>query len=103
MKPLCNLVEKDTPFNFDIECLKAFEVIKEKLTTVPIMVAPDWDQAFEIMCDASDYAVGAIFGQSHDKIFLAIYYTSQTLDNAKQNYTTTEKKMLAVVFSLDKF
>ena len=57
MKLLCNLLEKDTPFDFNNNCLKAFKVIKKKLTTTPIIVAVDWDQAFEIMCDARDYAI----------------------------------------------
>ncbi|XP_075503968.1 uncharacterized protein LOC142541296 [Primulina tabacum] len=55
------------------------------------------------MCDASDYAVGAVLGQRRDKMVRAIYYTSRTMDAAQQNYTTTEKEMLAVVFAFDKF
>ena len=102
VKLLCNLLENDIPFFFDVECLKAFEEIKKKLTTTPIMVAPDWNQGFEIVCDASNYVVGTVLGQHHDKIFQAIY-SSQTLDNAQQNYITTKKEMLAVVFALDKF
>lgn len=78
-------------------------MLKEKLNSAPIMVVPDWTQPFEVMCDASDYAIGAILGQRHDKIFWAIYYASRTLDNSQQNYMTTEKDMLAVVFSFDKF
>ncbi|KAK6149516.1 hypothetical protein DH2020_017041 [Rehmannia glutinosa] len=67
------------------------------------MIVPDWTQPFELMCDASDYAVGAVLGQRRDRIFKAIYYASRTMDNAQQNYTTTEKEMLAVVFAFDKF
>ena len=55
------------------------------------------------MCDASDFAIGVVLGQLHDKFFRAIYYASKTLNEAKENYTTTEKKMLAVVYSCDKF
>ena len=55
------------------------------------------------MCDASDYAVGAILGQRVDRIPYIIYYTSMTLNDAQLNYLTTEKEMLAVVFSLEKF
>ena len=68
-----------------------------------IMIVPNWNEPFEIMCDSSDYAIGAILGQMRDKIFRAIYYSSWTLNDAQLNYTTTEKKMLAVVFSCDKF
>jgi hypothetical protein len=67
------------------------------------MQAPDWSFPFEIMCDARDYAVGAILGQRKDKKPHVIYYASRTLNSAKMNYTTIEKELLAVVFSLDKF
>ncbi|XP_073125017.1 uncharacterized protein [Henckelia pumila] len=72
-----------------------FEKIKTALITAPIMIVPDWKKAFELMCDASDYAVGAVLGQRRDKMFRAIYYASRTMDAAQQNYTTTEKEMLA--------
>ena len=55
------------------------------------------------MCDVTDYALGAILGQKVDKIFKPIYYASRTLDEHQVNYTTTEKKMLEVVFSLENF
>ncbi|XP_021834473.1 uncharacterized protein LOC110774242, partial [Prunus avium] len=102
-KPLCNLLLKDVEFNFDSSCLEAFNVLKEKLTSAPIIVAPDWDLPFEIMCDASDYAVGAVLGQRRNKLLHVIYYASRTLNDAQRNYTTTEKELLAVIFSLDKF
>ncbi|XP_075479297.1 uncharacterized protein LOC142520181 [Primulina tabacum] len=81
----------------------AFEKIKMALVTAPIMIVPDWKEPFELMCDASDYAVGVVLGQRRDKMFRAIYYASRTMDVAQQNYTTTEKEMLAVVFAFDKF
>ncbi|KAJ9567441.1 hypothetical protein OSB04_003407 [Centaurea solstitialis] len=62
-RPLTKLLEKDAPFIFDEKCISAFETLKQHLTNAPIMVPPDWDQPFEIMCDASDYAVGAVLGQ----------------------------------------
>ncbi|NHN19974.1 hypothetical protein G6046_03300, partial [Bacillus amyloliquefaciens] len=55
------------------------------------------------MCDASDYAIGAVLGQKYDKIFRVIYYSSKTLNEAQCNYTTTEKELLAIVFAFDKF
>ena len=55
------------------------------------------------MCDASDFAVGAVLGQRVDKELNVIYYTSKTLDSAQKNYATTEKEFLAVVFACDKF
>ncbi|XP_073120647.1 uncharacterized protein [Henckelia pumila] len=103
-KPLCNLLEKDSNFIFDDDCLQAFEKIKESLITTPIMVVPDWKKPFhELMCDASEYAVGAFLGHQREKMFRAIYYAIRTMDAAQQKYTTTEKVMLAVVFAFDKF
>ena len=55
------------------------------------------------MCDASDYAVGAILGQRKGKVFHAIYYASKVLNDAQINYATTEKEMLAIVYALEKF
>ncbi|GJR06370.1 reverse transcriptase domain-containing protein [Tanacetum coccineum] len=62
MEPMTHLLEKETPFIFLKECIEAFETLKMKLTQAPILVAPDWDLPFEIMCDASDFAVGAVLG-----------------------------------------
>ena len=67
------------------------------------MVIPDLNNDFEIMCDASDYVMGAVLGQRIEKIFKAIYYASKTFNEAQENYTTTEKEMLAMVFSCEKF
>ncbi|KAK8535928.1 hypothetical protein V6N12_012592 [Hibiscus sabdariffa] len=61
-KPLCSLLEQGNPFEFDEECMKAFEILKSKLVTAPIVEPPDWNLPFELMCDASDYAVGAVLG-----------------------------------------
>ncbi|KAK1423118.1 hypothetical protein QVD17_18413 [Tagetes erecta] len=102
-RPMTKLLEKDAPFVFDESCVRAFEVLKDKLVNAPIMVAPDWTLPFELMCDASDYAVGAVLGQRKDKHFHPIYYASRTLNDAQEHYTTTEKELLAVVFAFDKF
>ncbi|KAJ0494617.1 putative nucleotidyltransferase, Ribonuclease H [Helianthus annuus] len=102
-RPMTRLLEKDVPFVFDKECIKAFDFLKEKLVSAPILVSPDWSLPFELMCDASDYAVGAVLGQRVDKHFHPVYYASKTLNDAQDNYTTTEKELLAVVFTFDKF
>ena len=73
-KPLCNLLEKFFAFGFDDVCLQAFNAIKEKLISAPVMTVPDWSQPFEVMCDASDFAIGAVLGQKREKLFRAIYY-----------------------------
>nr|GEZ51887.1 putative nucleotidyltransferase, ribonuclease H [Tanacetum cinerariifolium] len=74
-----------------------------KLTEAPILIAPNWDQPFELMCDASDYAVGAVLGQRIEKHFRSIHYASKTMNQAEANYTTTKKEMLAVVYAFEKF
>ncbi|KAF5755478.1 putative nucleotidyltransferase, Ribonuclease H [Helianthus annuus] len=102
-RPMTRLLEKDVPFVFDEECLKAFNFLKEQLVSAPILISPDWSLPFELMCDASDYVVGVVLGQRKDKHFHPIYYASKTLNDAQENYTTTEKELLAVVFAFDKF
>ena len=101
--PLSNLLQKDVEFDFDDRCKKAFDCLKQALTTTPIIQAPDWTAPFELMCDASNYALGAVLAQRIDKLPRVIYYASRTLDAAQANYTTTEKELLAIVFALDKF
>nr|KYP72729.1 Retrovirus-related Pol polyprotein from transposon opus [Cajanus cajan] len=100
--PLSNLL-KDVDFVFDDRCKQAFDCLKEALTTTLIIQAPDWTVPFELMCDASNYALGAVLAQRVDKLPRVIYYASRTLDAAQANYTTTEKELLVIVFALDKF
>ncbi|GKA67739.1 reverse transcriptase domain-containing protein [Tanacetum coccineum] len=65
-RPITKLLEKDTPFEFDDECQKAFESLKEKLTCAPVIVSLNWNLPFELICDASDFAVRAILGQKDE-------------------------------------
>ncbi|XP_061336688.1 uncharacterized protein LOC133283794 [Gastrolobium bilobum] len=102
-KPLCKLLAKEEEFNFDNDCLISFNLLKEKLTTAPIITSPNFELPFELMCDASDYAIGAVLGQRKDKLLHVIYYASKILNEAQLNYTTTEKELLAVIYAFDKF
>ena len=102
-RPLCNLLAKDVPFAWSQACADAFDKLKTMLVSPPIMRSPNWGLPFELMCDASDYAIGAVFGQREDKKAFVIYYASRTLDSAHSNYTTTEKEFLDVVFALENF
>src|SRR4051812_38196021 len=86
-----------------MKIVRAFEVLKKALIIAPIVQPPDWNLPFEIMCDASDFDVGAVLGQRVDKKLNVIHYASKTLDSAQKNYATTEKEFLAVVFACDKF
>ncbi|GKE69297.1 reverse transcriptase domain-containing protein [Tanacetum coccineum] len=65
-RPITYLLEKDTPFVFSQDCINAFETLKKKLTEAPILVVPDWNLPFELMCDASDFTIGAVLGQRTD-------------------------------------
>ena len=96
-------MQKDVPFVFDEDCEEAFEILKKALITAPIVQPPDWNLPFEIMCDASDYAVGVVLGQRVDKKLNVIHYGSKTLDSAQRNYATMEKEFLAVMFACEKF
>ncbi|GJS74926.1 reverse transcriptase domain-containing protein [Tanacetum coccineum] len=82
---------------------RSFETLKKKLTEAPILIAPNWDLPFELMCDASDFAIGTVLGQRHEKHFRPIHYASKTMNEAESHYTTTEKEMLAVVYAFEKF
>ncbi|KAL4376915.1 hypothetical protein GQ457_02G025430 [Hibiscus cannabinus] len=102
-KPLCNLLQQNQPFVFDKECQSAFEELKMRLTSAPVLVPTDWTSPFEILCDASDHVVGAALGQRRGKLFHVIYYASRSLNETQVNYTTTEKELLAIVFTFEKF
>ena len=91
------------PFEFVEECLNAFQRLKEALISAPIKQAPIWELLFEVMCDASDYAIGALLGQRKDHKPYTMYYASRTLDEVQVNYVTTKKEFLAIVFALEKF
>ncbi|GJR89511.1 reverse transcriptase domain-containing protein [Tanacetum coccineum] len=102
-RPMTHLLEKETTFEFSKDCIDAFETLKKKLTEAPILVVPDWNLPFELMCDASDFAIGAVLGQRKMKHFQPIHYASKTMTEAQIHYTTTEKEMLAVVYAFEKF
>ncbi|GKC94423.1 reverse transcriptase domain-containing protein, partial [Tanacetum coccineum] len=96
-RPMTHLLEKNIPVIFSDECIQSFQMLKKKLTEALILIAPNWDLPFELMCDASDFAIGAVLGQRHEKHLRLIHYSSKTMNEAESHYTTTEKEMLAVV------
>ena len=100
---LSNLLQKEVEFDFDDRCKEAFDCLKRAVTTTFIIQAPDWIAPIELMCDASNYGLGAVLAQKIDKLPRVIYYASRTLDAAQANYTTTEKELLAIGFALEKF
>ncbi|KAL1541281.1 hypothetical protein AAHA92_25524 [Salvia divinorum] len=102
-QPLTRLLQNEVEFNFDEKCKEAFQLLKDRLILEPIIRSPNWNYPFEVMCDASDYAVRAVLGQKIDGKSYVIFYASKTLNQAQKNYNTTEKEMLAVVYSFEKF
>jgi hypothetical protein len=90
-KPMCKLLVKETPFIIYEECKQAFGALKKILTSTPVIQPPKWGAPFEIMYDASDYAIGAILGQRIDKLPHVIYYASRTLNDVQLNYFTTRE------------
>ncbi|GKC42138.1 reverse transcriptase domain-containing protein, partial [Tanacetum coccineum] len=98
-RPLTKLLEKNTPFEFNDECHEAFNSLKEKLTCTLVIVSPNWNLPFKLMCDAREFAVKAVLRQKDGKHFHPIYFASKTLNPAQQKYTVTEKELMAVVFT----
>ena len=81
-KPLYKLLEKDAKFVWDEGCQSSFEELKAFLTTAPLVRAPNWKLPFEVMCDASDLAIGVVFGQREEGKPYVVYYASKTLNEA---------------------
>ena len=101
-KPLTHLLCNNVDFSLREEAISSCQLIKEALVKAPIFQAPRWDLPFEIMCDASNNAVGAILGERINGNLVVTYYASKTLGGAQVNYSTTEKELLAIVFALEK-
>nr|GEZ76383.1 reverse transcriptase domain-containing protein [Tanacetum cinerariifolium]GEZ76388.1 reverse transcriptase domain-containing protein [Tanacetum cinerariifolium] len=102
-RPMTHLLEKETLFVFSKDCIDVFATLKKKLTEASILVIPDWNLPFELMCDASDFAICAVLGKRKTKHFQPIHYASKTMTEAQIHYTTTEKEMLTVLYAFEKF
>jgi len=100
---LFGLLEKNVEFIWTDNCQEALDTLKSKLVTTPILRGPNWALPFHIHTDASNKAIGAALGKIDEKLPYAIYFISKNLSKAELNYTTTEKELLAVVHSLNKF
>ena len=101
--PLFGILAKDSEFIWSKSCQEALDIIKGKLTTAPILRGPKWALPFHIYLDASHKSIGAALGQVEKKLPYAIYFISKNLSKAELNYTVTEKELLVVVHSLNKF
>lgn len=89
--PLFSMLTKDVEFCWTNPCQEAFESIKEKLMTTPILRGPNWTLPFHIHTDASDREIGATLGQFEGKLPYAIYFISKNLFKAESNFTLIEK------------
>ncbi|RDY00500.1 Retrovirus-related Pol polyprotein from transposon 17.6, partial [Mucuna pruriens] len=101
--PLSKLLQKDVDFVFDQPCMEASQELKKRITSTLILQELNWEYPFKLMCDASNFVLGAVLGQRVGKQPHVITYASRTMDSTQINYTTTEKELLAIVFALDKF
>ena len=101
--PLPKLLQKDIDFQFDDDCRRAFDRLKQHLISASVLQPPNWEYPFELMCDSSNLAVGAVLSQRIEKFPHVIAYASWTLDAAQTHYTTTEKEFLAIIFALENF
>ncbi|RDX82875.1 Retrovirus-related Pol polyprotein from transposon 17.6, partial [Mucuna pruriens] len=99
--PLSKLLQKDVDFNFDQPCVDAFQELKRRLTSVPILQALNWELQFEFMCDASNSVLEAVLGQRVSKQPHVIAYASRMMDVAQVNYTATEKELLTSLVPLE--
>nr|GEU88073.1 reverse transcriptase domain-containing protein [Tanacetum cinerariifolium] len=100
---MTHLLEKETLFMFSKDCIDAFETLNKKLTEALILFVPDWNLPFELICDASDFAIGAVLGQRKMKHFQPIHYASKTMTESQIYYTMMEKEMLAAVYAFENF
>ena len=91
------MLAKDATFEFDDACLEAFDILKKPLISAPVLQPPNWQQPFKVMCDASNFVVGAVLGQRKEGKPYVIHYASKLLDDAQINYTIIEKELLTIV------
>jgi hypothetical protein len=98
------LLRKDTKFQWNDDCQHGLDTLKEKMATVPMLVFLDWENTFYVHVDASAIALGAILvhpGEGY--LDHPITFVSRKLSESEQNYNTTEREGLAMVYALQKF
>lgn len=102
-KPLTSLLKKDVDFQWSDFCWKTFEDLKAILITEPLLQYPDFTKALNLTCDASNYSIGCILSQGLIGQDPSIANASKTLNKVEQNYSTTEKKLCAIVWRVKQF
>ncbi|XP_053612629.2 uncharacterized protein LOC128676517 [Plodia interpunctella] len=105
-KALTNLLKKDVPFKWENQQQRAFDTLKEELTSAPLLIYPDFTKPFILAlltCDASNHAVGAVLSQGPVGKDQPIAFASRTLNKSESNYSTTEKELLAIIYGCKTF
>lgn len=100
--PLTRLTKRNVKWLWSEECDAAFQLLKEKLSTPPILTCPDFDRQFIVQTDASDHGIGAVLTQNFEDGERVICYLSRSLTRSERNFSTTEKECLAVVWAVEK-
>ena len=98
--PLTELLQKNVPYLWKKEQEDAFQALKERLTTAPVLLIPDPEKPFIVTTDASDIAIGAVLSQSNERKDQPIAFESRKLSPAEKNYPTHEKELLAVIHAI---
>lgn len=101
--PLTALLRKQRAWEWTDECERAFQAIKEKLVSAPILNCPNYDLPFFVQTDASAYGLGAVLTQKSGDEELVISYASRSLTKGERNFSVTEKECLGVIFGIEKF
>lgn len=102
-EPMNKLIRKDVPFVWSAECEESFVLLKDKLTTPPVLAFPDWEKMFYLTVDASLYALGATLSQLHEGKERPICFGSRSLNPAERRYSTIEREYLAIVWAITNY
>lgn len=103
-KPLTFLLKKNIPFVWTNKCDDAYEELKNKIMYPPLLTYPDWEkEVFNLMTDASQFAIGAVLSQGELPLDKPIAYASRTLNQAETNYSVIQKELLAIIWAVKHF
>src|SRR5699024_6537812 len=102
-KPLNDLLKQNVKFEWNPICDEAFQVLKSRLISPPILSFPDFTKEFILTTDASQFAIGSVLSQGEIGKDLPISFASRVLNKAEQHYSTIERELLSIVWSVKHF